>query len=334
MTSHTGGTTARAEAPFLPPDPRLFHFKIRCRNDFREALSVRYAVQNQTDRSTVIVLEQNAFQRVRHALPFLVVRVKCAACIPAVGVLDDDNKGAVVPRERAARRTVVMQHLKQCTLDVAGHALAVALQERIQTNVRPAVTGDLHRAVFLDMVRQDMRLTAMLSFPAMFGLAMVAEEFILLTIHEQWLSSVPLLRILCIGGAFMPLYTLYQNLMISRGRSDIYLWCTVVQIVIQIAIVVAFAKFDMQAMVWAYTAGNIVFIGIWQYFLNKLTGIRTTEIMRDICPFMISAAAVMAAVWPLTAPNIQPMAAADLPLYPCRRSLSCDNATGTCRDSE
>lgn len=166
--------------------------------------------------------------------------------------------------------------------------------------VMAQVTGDneRERRVF----RKMMRLTAMLSFPAMFGLAMVAEEFILLTIHEQWLSSVPLLRILCIGGAFMPLYTLYQNLMISRGRSDIYLWCTVVQIVIQIAIVVAFAKFDMQAMVWAYTAGNIVFIGIWQYFLNKLTGIRTTEIMRDICPFMISAAAVMAAVWPLTAP--------------------------------
>lgn len=166
--------------------------------------------------------------------------------------------------------------------------------------VMAQVTGDneRERRVF----RKMMRLTAMLSFPAMFGLAMVAEEFILLTIHEQWLSSVPLLRILCIGGAFMPLYTLYQNLMISRGRSDIYLWCTIVQIVIQIAIVVAFAKFDMQAMVWAYTAGNIVFIGIWQYFLNKLTGIRTIEIMRDICPFMISAAAVMAAVWPLTAP--------------------------------
>lgn len=147
-----------------------------------------------------------------------------------------------------------------------------------------------------------MRLTAMLSFPAMFGLAMVAEEFILITIHEQWLSSVPLLRILCIGGAFMPLYTLYQNLMISRGRSDIYLWCTVVQIVIQIAIVVAFAKFDMQAMVWAYTAGNILFIGVWQYFLNRLTGIRAVEIMRDICPFMLSAVAVMAVTWPVTSP--------------------------------
>ena len=61
------------------------------------------------------------------------------------------------------------------------------------------VTGDneRERRVF----RKMMRLTAMLSFPAMFGLAMVAEEFILLTIHEQWLSSVPLLRILCIGGA-------------------------------------------------------------------------------------------------------------------------------------
>lgn len=64
----------------------------------------RILSQNQADRSAVIVLEQNAFQRVRHALPFFVVGIKCAARVPAVGVLGDDNKGAVIPRERAAAR--------------------------------------------------------------------------------------------------------------------------------------------------------------------------------------------------------------------------------------
>lgn len=149
--------------------------------------------------------------------------------------------------------------------------------------------------------RKMLRLMAFLSFPAMFGLAMTAEEFILLTIHEQWLGCVPLLRILCISGAFMPLYTLYQNQMISRGRSDIYLWCTVVQIVVQIIVVAAFAGSGMAVMVWAYTAYNVAFIGVWQYFLNRLTGIRATEVLRDICPFLVPAAAIMVAVWHVTA---------------------------------
>ena len=56
----------------------------------------------------------------------------------------------------------------------------------------------------------------------MFGLTLVSREFILITIHEKWIASVPLLQILCVSGAFMPIYTLYQNLAISKGRSDVY----------------------------------------------------------------------------------------------------------------
>jgi len=164
--------------------------------------------------------------------------------------------------------------------------------------VMSQVRGDdeRERRVF----RKMLRLMSFLSFPAMFCLAMTAEEFILITIHEQWLSCVPLLRILCLGGAFLPVYTLYQNLMISRGRSDIYLWCTVVQVAVQIAVVVAFAGSGIKAMVWAYTSYSIAFVGVWQYFLHRLTGIRAAEVARDICPFLVPSAVIMVAVWWLT----------------------------------
>ena len=49
--------------------------------------------------------------------------------------------------------------------------------------------------------RKMMRFTAFLAFPAMFGLSLVSEEFILATIGPKWIDCVPLLRVLCIGGA-------------------------------------------------------------------------------------------------------------------------------------
>ena len=58
--------------------------------------------------------------------------------------------------------------------------------------------------------RKLMRFTAFLSFPVMLGFMLVAHEFILLTIGEQWTDSIPLLQVLCIGGAFVPFYALYQ----------------------------------------------------------------------------------------------------------------------------
>lgn len=173
--------------------------------------------------------------------------------------------------------------------------------------------GERERRVF----RKMLRLMSFLSFPAMLCLAMTAEEFILLTIGERWLVCVPLLRVLCLSGAFMPVYTLYQNLMISRGRSDIYLWCTVVQVALQIAVVVAFAGSGIQTMVWAYTAYNILFIAVWQYFLHRLTGIRAIDVALDISPFLVSAAIIMPVVMYVTAPVGNPWL-----LFPCRVLLA------------
>lgn len=150
--------------------------------------------------------------------------------------------------------------------------------------------------------RKLARFTAFISFPAMLGLAMVADEFIRLTIGAQWESCVPLLRVLCLSGAFLPLCTLYQNLMISRGRSDLYLWGNVAQVITQIGLVMSFARYGIEPMVAAYTVSNILFLGVWQCFLRRLTGIRTMEILTDTVPFLIVSAVVMAAVHWLTSP--------------------------------
>lgn len=94
-----------------------------------------------------------------------------------------------------------------------------------------------------------MRFTAFLSFPALFGLAMVSHEFILVTIGEKWRESIPLLQILCVGGAFMPFYVLYQNVAITSGRSDVYMWCNIGQMVVQLVLVVLLRKEGVEAIV-------------------------------------------------------------------------------------
>ena len=102
----------------------------------------------------------------------------------------------------------------------------------------------------LRVFRKMIRFTAFLVFPCLFGLSLVAEEFILVTISAKWIDSVPLLQILCVGGAFMPFYTMYQHLVISAGRSDIYMWCNIGQILLQIAIILAFHSFSFRCEIY------------------------------------------------------------------------------------
>lgn len=157
---------------------------------------------------------------------------------------------------------------------------------------------DREKQVFRKMIR----FTSFLSFPAMFGLALISNEFIMLTIGPKWTDSVPLLQILCIGGAFYPLYTVYQNLTISNGRSDLYMWCNIGQIVLQIAIIVALHSFGMTVMVIAYSAFMIAWLMVWQSIAHKLIGVRFIDTLKDTVPFCIASLATMAITFAVTLP--------------------------------
>lgn len=148
--------------------------------------------------------------------------------------------------------------------------------------------------------RKMMRFTAFLAFPAMLGLALVAREFILLTIGPKWVDCVLLLQILCISGAFFPFYTLYQNLAISNGRSDIYLWCNIGQIVLQIAIIIALHSYGMTIMVSAYSAFLILWLLVWQRVAHKLVGVKLLDTLKDIMPFCLATLLTMAITYALT----------------------------------
>ena len=148
--------------------------------------------------------------------------------------------------------------------------------------------------------RKMMRFTAFLSFPAMFGLALVANEFILLTIGPKWTGSVILLQMLCVSGAFVPFYTLYQNLAISRGRSDIYMWCNVGQIALQILIIVVLHSFGINVMVAAYSLFLILWLAVWQYIAYRMVGVTVLETLKDLGPFCLAAFMTMAVTYVLT----------------------------------
>ena len=150
--------------------------------------------------------------------------------------------------------------------------------------------------------RKMLRFTAFLAFPAMFGLALVSREFIVAAISEKWLESVPLLQILCIGGAFLPFHTLYQNLLIGRGRSDIYMGCTISQIVLQILIILGTYQWGITAMVTAFSTLLVVWLLVWQYFARQAIGLSFRMMLADLLPYLGVTIAVMAATYFATLP--------------------------------
>lgn len=142
--------------------------------------------------------------------------------------------------------------------------------------------------------RKMLRFTSFISFPLMLGFLMVAPEFIRCTVGEKWNNAVPMLQLLCIGGAFMPIATLYFNFIISRGKSDIYMWNVIAQSVIILLNIFIIINYDIELLglkgihliALNYSIMNVLWISIWHIFVWKLIRVRFLHALLDILPFL------------------------------------------------
>lgn len=153
-----------------------------------------------------------------------------------------------------------------------------------------------------DVFRKMMRFTAFITFPLLFGFGLVAKEFIVTAIGEKWLASAQLIQILCISGATMPLSTLFSNMIISKGRSGTFFWCTFTLGLVQIATMIMIWPMGIRWMVIAYTLLNTSWLLVWLFFVRRLIGYGYWMFFCDVIPFALAAAGVMGVAYVATMP--------------------------------
>ena len=153
-----------------------------------------------------------------------------------------------------------------------------------------------------DVFRKMMRFTAFITFPLLFGFGLVAKEFIVTAIGEKWLASAQLIQILCLSGATMPLSTLFSNMIISKGRSGTFFWCTFTLGLVQIATMIMIWPMGIRTMVIAYTLLNTSWLLVWLFFVRRLIGYGYWMFFCDVMPFALTAAGVMGVAYVATMP--------------------------------
>ena len=146
--------------------------------------------------------------------------------------------------------------------------------------------------------RKFLRFTAFISFPAMFGLALVAKEFITILLTEKWLESAQMMQLLCIGGAFAPISGIFSSLIITRGHSATYMWCSIALCLVQLAAAFVAAPYGIHTMITLNVAISIGWILVWHHFAFGEVNIHLWEVAKDTAPyFFLSAILISTAYW-------------------------------------
>jgi O-antigen/teichoic acid export membrane protein len=154
------------------------------------------------------------------------------------------------------------------------------------------------------VLRKLARFGAFISFPLMLGLAFVGREFIVITIGEKWLPAVPFLQLFCIWGAVGFLWTLYTNLVYAQGKSNIYMYVSIIVGILQLIIVCFLYPLGMYSMIVGYIFMHFVGLFIWHYYANKLIGLRFRDVLKDTLPYLGITLGCFGITWVITR-NIQ-----------------------------
>ena len=172
-----------------------------------------------------------------------------------------------------------------------GHSFVGGMISSVSQPVLAGVREDKDRQ--LRIFRKMVRFAAFVSFPLMLGLSLIAPEFITVAITDKWIDSAEILRVLCVAGAFVPICNLFSSLLISKGKSNIYMWSSIMLGLIQLGVMIAIHPLGIRTMVMTYTSINIFWLFVWYFFVHKETGYRLRDLALDILPFLFITSIVM-----------------------------------------
>jgi len=136
--------------------------------------------------------------------------------------------------------------------------------------------------------RKLIRFVSFVIFPCMAGLAFVAREFIFITVTDKWAASIPYMQLFCIWGGIAPINNLCANVIISHGKSNIYMYSTILLDILQLTVVWLSYPYGLIQMVVNYISVNLLWFFVWYYFVQRCIPIRLFDLVcRDILPFLL-----------------------------------------------
>lgn len=141
--------------------------------------------------------------------------------------------------------------------------------ERLKRGVKKAITT----AVFLN-------------FPLMVGLAASAESVVRLLLTEKWLSCVPYIQLLCVAGLVYPMHVINLNVLIAKGRSDLFFRLEVIKNALVVLGAAVSWPFGVTGLICGQIAVASLCLYLNCYYTGTLIGYPFREQVLDLLPYL------------------------------------------------
>lgn len=133
-----------------------------------------------------------------------------------------------------------------------------------------------------------MKLILLITTPVMLSLILVAEEGFRFVFGEKWLQSVWYFQVLALASIVRPISTYNLNILMVKGRSDLFLKLEVIKKVIGILFLIIGFRFGIEGLVISLTTYSFISCFINMYISGKFISFSILQQISDTKHFYIT----------------------------------------------
>lgn len=164
-------------------------------------------------------------------------------------------------------------------------------------NVTFPVLSELQndRGRFVSVYRKSLFFTALVSFPMMILLALLARPIVIILLTEKWLPCVVLMQWLFLARMFTPLSSINMNVLNAIGRSDLFMKLDLIKAPILLLTLAITIPISVEAISIGIFCATLVGFFMNAYLPGKIFGYGTLQQIRD-WRYIILSVGIMALV--------------------------------------
>lgn len=132
--------------------------------------------------------------------------------------------------------------------------------------------------------RRMLRTTAFIVFPLMMMLSALARPLVLTLITAKWEACIILLQIICFSMMWYPIHSINLNLLMVKGRSDLFLRLEIIKKVIGVCILAITLPQGLIIFCYGTIVSSMISLIINTYYTGKLIQVGYWCQMKDLVP--------------------------------------------------
>lgn len=150
-----------------------------------------------------------------------------------------------------------------------------------------------------------LRLSAVIVFPLMFGLAAISQDLVEFLLGVEWKEAGILVRFMSVGFLLYPIHAINLNLLKVKGRSDLFLRLEVIKKIITTTILLITIPYGIKAICIGMVVQSYISLWLNTYYTGKLTNLSQIKQSKALIPiWLISATCCFLGLWVTNLINI------------------------------